>query len=337
MRSSNRLVKSTPDYAEIAFKHTDLQEFPFYVDLHYILKRGDSGFYCFVTYQASFEEPRHLGQTRLVLRLNPTIFNYAIVSDARQATLPTPQERAAGEVLNPSEAVRLADGSIDHKYLWSEYEGGHHVHGLCGDNIGVWMISASNEYLNGGPTKQNLTLHQTTTTPVLLKMLESGHYGAGALNFNSGEVWEKFFGPFFIYVNSGHNAAEMWTDAKRKAEAEINKWPYDWVAHRLYPLERGIITRVVDISDGSSPEGCWVGLAQPVTGDTPNWQQQGKGYQFWVQADSNGRFIIPNVRSGNYTLYAFVEGVLGEFRLDGVNVVANQTTDIGRLYLNPWL
>ena len=80
-------------------------------------------------------------------------------------------------------------------------------------------------------------------------------------------------------------------------------------------------------SSGASAAGAWVGLAHaalcggtsakrgPITID---WQTDGKHYQYWTRADAAGRFTIRNARPGVYTLYAFTDGVLGDFsRADG--------------------
>lgn len=37
-------------------------------------------------------------------------------------------------------------------------------------------------------------------------------------------------------------------------------------------------------------------------------------YQFWSEADCMGDFSINNVRAGEYNLYAWVPGFLGDFR-----------------------
>lgn len=41
-----------------------------------------------------------------------------------------------------------------------------------------------------------------------------------------------------------------------------------------------------------------------------------QGYQFWNQADDEGRFIIKDVRPGNYSLYAWVPGIVGDYKYE---------------------
>ena len=41
-----------------------------------------------------------------------------------------------------------------------------------------------------------------------------------------------------------------------------------------------------------------------------------QGYQFWTRADENGYFAINNVHAGDYNLYAWVPGFIGDYRFD---------------------
>jgi rhamnogalacturonan endolyase len=68
---------------------------------------------------------------------------------------------------------------------------------------------------------------------------------------------------------------------------------------------------------------------------TVDWQNDAKNYEFWVQADEYGRFAIPNVRAGNYTLHAIADGVLGDFSLTNVTVAAGSKYEFGRLSWAP--
>jgi rhamnogalacturonan endolyase len=66
-----------------------------------------------------------------------------------------------------------------------------------------------------------------------------------------------------------------------------------------------------------------------------DWQNDAKYYEFWVRADAKGRFTIPNVRSGTYTLHAIADGVLGDFSLTNVTIAAGQTLEFGKLSWQP--
>jgi rhamnogalacturonan endolyase len=54
-----------------------------------------------------------------------------------------------------------------------------------------------------------------------------------------------------------------------------------------------------------------------------------------VRADGTGRFTIPNVRPGVYTLHGFSDGVLGEFEKTGVTVKPGASLDLGALTWTP--
>ena len=49
----------------------------------------------------------------------------------------------------------LKDGSIYTKYNNTAYLAEHHVHGMAGNGLGLWMIFPSNEFIGGGPFKQS--------------------------------------------------------------------------------------------------------------------------------------------------------------------------------------
>lgn len=48
----------------------------------------------------------------------------------------------------------------------------------------------------------------------------------------------------------------------------------------------------------------------------------GQGYQFWTRADEDGNFTIDNIRTGEYNIYAWVPGFIGDYKYD---VVVNIT------------
>jgi len=200
--------------------------------------------------------------------------------------------------------------------------------GAGGKNVGLWNISASAEYYNGGPLKRELMEHIGTT---ILNMLNGGHYGMGSDgNFASGEVWAKVCGPYFIYCNNVTNtltgtnppAQALYQDALAQGAAEQSAWPYAWFTNANYApaANRGAVTGKLAINDSGNPNasaaGLWVGLIQqPSTTDSVfDFQQWMKPYQFWVQADANGNFTLTNVIAGaNYTLYAYGPGAADTF------------------------
>lgn len=41
-----------------------------------------------------------------------------------------------------------------------------------------------------------------------------------------------------------------------------------------------------------------------------------QGYQFWTKANETGQFSIDNVRAGEYNLYAWIPGFIGDYKHD---------------------
>lgn len=77
-----------------------------------------------------------------------------------------------------------------------------------------------------------------------------------------------------------------------------------------------------------------MGLAAP--GELGSWQRESKGYQFWTRADQQGHFSIQNVRPGNYNLYAWVPGVIGDYKYDGdITVTPASSTSLSMLIYDP--
>jgi rhamnogalacturonan endolyase len=66
-----------------------------------------------------------------------------------------------------------------------------------------------------------------------------------------------------------------------------------------------------------------------------DWAHDAKFYEFWNDGNANGKFAIPNVRPGTYTLHAFADGVLGEFAVTNITVAAGQSLDLGKLDWKP--
>jgi rhamnogalacturonan endolyase len=150
------------------------------------------------------------------------------------------------------------------------------------------------------------------------------------------------------------NATALFQDALARSQVERAKWPYDWVTGVDYPHKDGRATvsgqLVLDDPQAATTllPNLTVGLAHPDyrgnggafmlrsgNGNLITWAHDGNYYQFWNQGTEDGRFTIPNVRPGAYTLHAFANGVLGEFAKANIVVQAGQSLDLGRLDWKP--
>ncbi|KAJ4851071.1 hypothetical protein Tsubulata_009587 [Turnera subulata] len=315
-----------------------------------------TGFYSYAIYEHLKEWPGfNLGETRIAFKLRKDKFHYMAVADNRQRPMPLPDDRLPprGQALAYPEAVLLVNpvepdfkGEVDDKYQYSCENKDNKVHGwICMDPpMGFWQITPTDEFRSGGPVKQNLTSHVGPTT---LAMFLSAHYSGEDLvpKIGAGEAWKKVFGPIFMYFNSGmigDDPLSLWEDAKLQMLIEVQSWPYSFPASEDYPKcdQRGnvsgrLLVRDRFVSDDYiSANGAYVGLAPP--GDVGSWQRECKDYQFWTRADQDGYFSICNIRSGEYNLYAWVPGFIGDYRYDvGVTVSSGSDIYMGDLVYEP--
>ncbi|WP_334318968.1 polysaccharide lyase family protein [Termitidicoccus mucosus] len=323
--------------AEVVFAQQGRGEID--VALHYVMLPGERALRMFAVFSHPADRREfRMAQARYVTRLSDKLFETVSVDAERFRELPpfdTPVE-----ALGPKESLRFTagpwQGGITDKYHYFTDAGGHFVHGWTGKDskLGCWIVYGSTEDQNGGPTRQHNTAHWQR---ILLKILACSHYGAPNTVAPAGRVWEKVYGPWMLYLNEGDAPAALRADAERQAAAERAAWPAAWIEHPAFAgaAERGGVRGRLVVRDpqapGASAAGAWVGLAEP----SPDWQQQALNYQHWVRADAQGRFSIPAARAGGYTLYAFVGGVLGEFRRAGIVVTAGGASDLGELVWTP--
>ncbi|KAM3237643.1 hypothetical protein P3S67_012051 [Capsicum chacoense] len=253
------------------------------------------------------------------------------MADNRQRCMPLPDDRLPhrGQPLAYKEAVLLVNliepefKDVDDKYQYSCDNKDNKVHGWISMDppVGFWQITPSDEFRSGGPVKQDLTSHVGPTT---LAIFLSPHYAGRDLipRFAHGETWKKVFGPVFIYVNSGMQGEDpvaLWNDAKIQMQHEVQSWPYSFPASEDFPSadQRGSVSGKLLVQDKYiidehiPANGAYVGLAPP--GKAGSWQRECKDYQFWAKSDDNVCFSINNIRPGDYNLYAWVPGFIGDY------------------------
>lgn len=324
--------------AELVITQPATESTPFQLELHYVMRRGVSGLYTYLLISHEAGAPGgEISQIRWLLRLRDEVFDFIAIDDERRH--PMPPSGTPVKPLGPKESQLVTSGpfkgQIMDKYHSFVDAGEHFVHGWLGTQkkIGCWMISASTEDINGGPTKQHNTAHFER---ILMKIFSCTHYGAAPVSVG-GEAWQKLYGPCVLYFNSDRDTDGLWRDANNQAAAERAAWPYAWMRHPAYPLkeERGVVTgqiRITDPTQGQvAPAGAWVGLAAK----SPHWQQQSNGYQFWTRTDEQGRFILNAVRPGTYSLYVFTAGVMDEYRRDNLVVEKGKSLDLSMIDFHP--
>ena len=328
--STAEIIKSTNDYAEVLYSNTsDALRF----QQGFIMRKGVSGFYTYIIVNGtSSSSSVNLREARVCVRLASTFLN-GYVDDSMRGRIPSNSEMAVAEKAENtiSDATYyLADGSVYTKYNWANYIVNDSVHGLMNDKYGVWNIACSHEWANGGPMKQELTVHATSKSPISIQMLQGEHFGASSQYYQNGE--KKIYGPFFIYVNSG-TQEEMIADAKAQAHKQEAEWPFQWFDNALYPLDRATVTGHLNVTTvKNSNAGVQLILAEP--GKDP--YLQGKSYMYWAKTDANGDFCIENVRKGEYTLYGYATKgeITDELQVENI-VVDDEYVDLGTVIWEP--
>ena len=332
-----KIVKNTPGLVHFALIDTNSP----YLEDHYVMLQGESGIHPYVIIKGQFR-----GEMRTMYRFDMDILDWAY-SGERIGQQP---KYAFLQSISPrgnmgDETWRLPDGSVYQKYDYCLYYSQTPLWGHLGHGFGVFFIPVSTESYAGGPLRQELAVHQDA---LILNYIGGGHFSGGGAA--SGRAGEKIHGPWYLYFNTGDTQAAIIADAKKTAEAEQKKWPYQWVQEPLYPLKRTTVTGRLKISHDRSAAGAYIILGQPTNaaggrgggggGAAPDrasvlYTQSGD-YIYYVKAGPSGQFTLPAVRPGTYTLYAWqTQGpVTQSFARDGV-VVAGDTLDLGDVAWDP--
>ncbi|KAF7809447.1 putative rhamnogalacturonate lyase B [Senna tora] len=353
------VIMENTDQVEVSFSTTwNSFGIPMNIDKRYILVRGSSGLYSYAIFERLEGFPAmELSTVRLVFKPHRDLFHFMAISNDRQRYMPSARDRTTGQRLGYDEAVLLTHPTdphflheVDDKYQYSVENKDNYVHGWIsfGTNscVGLWMITPTNEFRNGGPIKQSLTSH---VGPVSLNSFVSSHYAGEetTMAFQEGETYKKVFGPVFYYLNSllnHHDPQTLWADAVQQTSKEVKSWPYDFPQSKDFipSNQRARVSGQLLIQDPYIQGGrfihardAYVGLALP--GEAGSWQKESKGYQFWTQADRNGFFTIPNVIPGDYDLYAWVPGFLGDYKYNlSITIIPGRgVIEMGRLIYWP--
>lgn len=325
------VLRQSDELVEMAFVREPAEPLFFRTALHYVLRRGEPGFYLYMTAAHDAQMPAgSITQYAYNLRLAPQYFDYIAVDETRRHISHTCEEEEAAKQIMDATFV-LADGRVVSKYDYCHAieDGDFNVYGWAGPQAGVWWIQASGEYYGSAPFRVLLTSHQTAKTPVIVWQAHCVHRGGYEIEFSpeDGTNWQKIYGPAFIYLNSGGNYNSLWSDAKARVATVAQEWPFAWMAHELFPLERGEATGQFVFDDGTPVVDAWVIL----TPEGTHWSQENKGYHFWTRTDANGRFRLQQVRPGRYALFALGADQFYEFKQNGIAVTAGEETAVGRL------
>jgi rhamnogalacturonan endolyase len=340
-RGLDHTVRRGTDFADVAAIHRADDAIPMEYELHYVLRDGECGFHEYSVYRfrgSAAHAADTIGQLNTTLRADPKIFRYHSSELYWTRIMPLPEHVAGPGNLQdatynltpfPDDPYYAPPDRWNYtKYDFSAFEKRHRLHGIYGGGYGIWCIHTprSKESWNGGPTKQNLTVHQTATTPVLLNEYFNGHYAQGEMALRVAPGWEKTFGPWFFYVNASDDYAKLWQDAARFADPAAHRAFYDRLAIPGYVTTSGRATvrGTIRLATGDPMGGTTVVLSD----DGVAFDRSHAGFQYWADAADDGSFVLPEVRPGTYRLSAYRPGVFDDFHVDGVTV-ANGAVDLG--------
>ncbi|PBP19949.1 putative rhamnogalacturonan lyase [Diplocarpon rosae] len=239
-----------------------------------------------------------LGEFRTLFRLDNTTFLNGKTS-VKDGTIPALDLILAGTKVQ-DETWQLTDGSYITKYDWSDFVHSQVYHGVYGPNCGSWIISPGKDEVNGDHLKQELLLHRETRTGdvVLLNMLHGTHFMAESNNVMAeGRTW----GPWLWYLNDGSIS-----DASARAKHEQSAFPYKWFNTTTNYHARRTVTGVLTLSDGRPAAGAAIFLGD--NNSNLSTLGQGANNYYTAYAEPDGKFSIPNVRSGIYALSAWSNG-----------------------------
>ena len=267
------------------------------VDIHFSMLRGSPGFYVTASWAHRAQDAAMAqGESRTNIYAG-SIFNWMSVDPGRNKVMAVNPNNTSIPV--PGAPVEcylwtsgIYQGLYDDKYKYSadfsdqQYgatPGPHQVWGWSSVgtgklNVGMWDVSASLEYHNCGPMKRENMCHIGTT---ILNVLDGDHYAEGLdANFTAGEVWNKVYGPYFVYCNNvsagmtdPYQASQaLYNDALAQGVAEASgsvsasgsavgatAWPYGWFyynnAYGNYTQAsgRGTVTGRIVVSDSGNP------------------------------------------------------------------------------------
>ena len=174
------LVQNSESIAEIQYSMTTTHGVKWTVG--YILRAGESVVYTYVIAEGT-DSVSSVVEMRYVLRPAYQTFTHGYVSPSQQGALPTNYQMNHCETVQDA-TFRFEDGTIYTKYNWANYIDEDPFHGVYSSAIntrnnytGIWVIPCSPEYINGGPMRQELTVHAATDAQILLMMMQGGHFG----------------------------------------------------------------------------------------------------------------------------------------------------------------
>lgn len=324
-----RVVRQTADLVELAYDRAAAAPLWFATSLHYVLRRGDPGFYLFMTAAHDARMPAaYLARFGYALRLSTDLFNYVAIDDERRGLSHSSNDERKSVPVDKA-AIRLPSRRVVSPYdnCQDLEDGDFQAYGWAGQDAGVWVLQPNGDYYGSAPFHRLMTAYQTASGPLIEWQAHDTLRGGTLIEFPPGDAapWTKIYGPVFVYMNGSSGADAKWADAKERVKTQTARWPYRWMQNDAYPLDRSFVTGRLVFEDGTSAAGAYVILSPPGT----EWSLENRGYHAWTRTDRNGSFLIPAVRPGLYTVTAVGADQFDEFHLP--NQVVSGDRDMGIL------
>ncbi len=336
-----RVIRHGGQSAEVIFNGAPSFWFPFSVQAHFELRRGQSGFYAWVIYHHKAGTPGgDIAQTRFVVKAadGSSVFtHWAVDKYAQQSPLMglLPEERIVKKIQDVT--YLLSNGQIWCKYDYCLFNYQFLCYGMAGHDTGLWMTWPSTGFFNGGPLRQELTVHQQHVGHRLIKnnilaMFDGSHFGAIPLRVPRADNWTKFFGPIFVYVNNGPSLMGLYHQARQVARQQRAQAPFHWLHNRYYPLRRGSVEGRVVMANGHTAAGAWA----IISGNGPtDWALQSTGYNYWTKVKPGGQFFIGKIRPGLYKLSICGGNQFQDFVQHNIRIGPGRSTHLGTMRWTP--
>ena len=336
-----RVIRHGDSSAEVIFYAKPSSCFPFAIQAHFELRRGQSGFYAWVIYHHPAGTPGgSIAQTRFVLKAadgNSVFTHWAVNKYAVASPLMglLPEERIVQKIQDVT--YLLSNQQIWCKYDYCLFNYQFLCYGMAGHSTGLWMTWPSTGYFNGGPLRQELTVHQQHVGDRLAKnnilaMIDGAHFGEAPVHVHRADNWTKFFGPVFVYVNNGPSLTGLYHQARQVARQQRTQAPFRWLHNADYPLARGAVEGVVHMTNGHDPAGAWAVISGNGNAD---WALQGRGYNYWTKVRPGGRFVIGKIRPGIYKLSICGGNQFQQYVQHNIRVGPDRTTNLGTIRWTP--
>ncbi len=336
-----RVIRHGSKAVEVIFNGPPSFWFPFREQAHFMLRRGKAGLFAWVIYHHAAGAPGgSLVQTRFVVKAaskDRVFTHWAIDKYARQSPLMglLPQEKFVRKIQDTT--YLLSNHQIWCKYDYCLFSYQFLCYGAAGRHTGLWMIWPSLGGCNGGPLRQELTVHQQHVDRRLAKnnilaMFSGSHFGAKPALIHRAQNWTHFFGPVFLYVNNGPSVGAMYRQARGVARRLRRQAPFRWLHSPDYPLARGALKGRVTMNNGHNPADAWAVLGPD---NKTDWELQAGGYNYWTKVKRNGSFSINKIRPRTYKLSISGGNEFTDFVARHIRIGATGAKNLGTLQWRP--